>query len=206
MAVTLRILEESEYGPEPKDAAVPDGAVVTVRRHRQGADVTVLPGAPEQSGASAQTPHAHLIVVCSFTVGRVRPGCAEVVVVDQAGAKWRLFLSGDMGLDLAACLRGGERASSRDSHEAALARRANAEAKLAELEVAEKTRAARASDRTVQAGRLWTEFNADVGMASICAAEPDDEPELRIQVPARQIIWLVKQMLFAKQRLDEAAR
>lgn len=43
MAATLRIVDESEYGPEPRDIPVPHGATVTVRRHRQGADVVIEP-------------------------------------------------------------------------------------------------------------------------------------------------------------------
>jgi hypothetical protein len=51
MAVSLRIFDESEYGPEPQDIIVQDGTTITVRRHRQGADVII-----EQKATTAPLP------------------------------------------------------------------------------------------------------------------------------------------------------
>lgn len=202
MAATLRIVDESEYGPEPKDVAIPHGATVTVRRHGQGADVTVLPG---ETAPVSQAPD-RLIAVHGFTVERNRLGCAEVLIQDAQREEWRLFLGGSMGGDLASCLQGSEPNSARDSHEAALARRANAEAQLAELEFAEKTRAARANDRDVCADRLSLDTDEDAGTITLCAAVVGGGPELKVGLRRDQLLWLAQQLLAAYGRLDRRGR
>lgn len=211
MAVTLHIVEPSYGEVLTKPFVVPDGSIITVRRHAQGADIAVVPqvGAVTSEGEndpSNDGERYRLIAVSSFTVERTRPGCAELAIVDGDGALWRLYLGGDMGRDLGACLSSGAPISSRDSHEAALARRANAEAELAELEVAEKTRAARANNRDVQAGRLSLDTDEDAGTVTLCVGEIGGGPELKTGLRRDQLLWLAQQLLAAYGRLDRKGR
>lgn len=64
MPVALRIVDESEYGPEPRDITVPDGATITVRRHRQGADVVVEPGKAEAQPEARSWPDIKVPGTC----------------------------------------------------------------------------------------------------------------------------------------------
>lgn len=62
MAATLRIVDESEYGPEPRDIPVPHGATVTVRRHRQGADVVIEPATEAAPGVQRFEPSERRLI------------------------------------------------------------------------------------------------------------------------------------------------
>lgn len=108
------------------------------------------------------------------------------------------------GIGTAAAAMAGVPASSCNAHETALARRVNAEAELAELEVAERRRAVRASDRDVHAGRLSVDTDEDSRIVTICGAEIAGGPELKIGLRPDQLLWLAQQLLAAKGRLERA--
>jgi len=158
MAVTLQILDESEYGPENRKVVVPDGATITVRRHRQGADVIAVPGEPSAAPDRADAD--------AFGPERLSP-------IENA-------------------------------HTAALARRANAEAELLELDVAKRRQEARARDTHVTAESLSVQL-AD-RQVSVCAKRIADEAELRIDIDPAKIPWLIQQLAWALGEINRERR
>lgn len=98
MATNLRIVDESEYGPEPRDIPVPHGATVTVRRHRQGADVLIEPATEAAPGVQRFEPtERRLIQGMSVSFGAL--GFAGLVLHDADGREHHFSIDAKSLLD-----------------------------------------------------------------------------------------------------------
>ena len=207
MAVTLTIEDARDEFSGPTVAEVPDGWRIIVRRRPDGSDVSVLPAIVAKPAAPAWEPQERAIAVGHFTVERNRLGSTEIRIADTDGDRWRLFLTSDIATGLTGALRGGEPAVfGPGAHEAALARRANAEAEALEMDIAERRRVARANDSRLQCERLFVEAGPQNEAVTIGARRLDDGSELKIDVDPGKILWLVEQLLAAKRRLDREGR
>lgn len=98
MAATLRIVDESEYGPGPRNIPVPHGATVTVRRHRQGADVVIEPATEAAPGVHRFEPSERRLIQ-GMSVAFGMSGFAGLVLSEGDGREHHFSIDAKSLLD-----------------------------------------------------------------------------------------------------------